>query len=383
MAVSVSSAQKRMSRMTPEELKDLFGLQELPSSLDGLDPKNLPDEDLQAFSYEGLSFEEAAGQLWRHTKILHYHAGTYNRQSEWFPIACAQLEKDIRLAGSFCLTRAVLETKGFVFREIGNFTIESLCGLTAFYFRKCGKAFEDIYYTAGMVSLPMHDWERRWYLLGERLKATGEKIRKIKAGEIRVEDLLKRIEPIQNEKGHETGHKDSAEPKPFTLMGGALPLIGSYASLVLRERKEEAQARRRQEKVDRLANRIKGELEKLEAVENRSQVSGSRSQKMREEGFGKQESGSRNNGMRNAERKTPESRIDRNKAAYSIENVQEKRKELIREAKERGDTGEMMRIAAAPPEEVDRRWEMRNAAFLQPPGSPAENPVKRRKKKKR
>lgn len=365
--------------MTPEELKDLFGLQELPVSPDGLDPKNLPDEDLKAFSYEGLSFEEAAGQLWRHTKILHYHAGTYNRQSEWFPVACAQLEKDIRLAGSFCLTRAVLETQGFTFKEIGNFTIESLCGLTAFYFRKCGKAFEDIYYTAGLVSLPMHEWERRWYLLGERLKATGEKIRRIKAGEIRVDELLKRIEPVRKEKRQEDDPNDSAQPKPFYLMGGALPLIGSYAHLALRERKEEALARRRQEKVDRLADRIKGELEKLETEGNIK--SGIKDKKLVTNGTdcpaASNDAGKARHHLSAAVCGQDVETVS--SAAARVGNIQEKRKELIREAKERGDTAEMMRIAAAPPEEVDQRWEAKAAAGQR--GSPGSKPGKKKKKR--
>ena len=365
MPVPEASAQKRMGRMTPEELKDLFGLQELPVSPDSLDPKALPDEDLQAFSYEGLSFEEAAGQLWRHTKILHYHAGTYNRQSEWFPVALAQLEKDIRLAGSFCLTRAVLEMKGFTFKEIGNFTIESLCGLTAFYFRKCGKAFEDIYYTAGLVSLPMHEWERRWYLLGERLKATGEKIRKIRAGGIRVDELLKRAETIRPEKEPEAPAQSVPEAKPFYLMGGALPLIGSYARLALRERKEEARARRRQQKLDELVQKTKGELDALKSATD-------------EDGK-KAEFGIRNaeQKMQNAKCGTRRSgRADEPESKVPDGTVQKKRKELIREAKERGDSGEMLRIAAAPPEEIDRRWVLRADALHHPPGR-----GKRRRKK--
>ena len=376
MPVPEASAQKRMSRMTPEELKDLFGLQELPASPDSLDPKSLPDEDLQAFSYEGLSFEEAAGQLWRHTKILHYHAGTYNRQSEWFPVALAQLEKDIRLAGSFCLTRAVLEMKGFTFKEIGNFTIESLCGLTAFYFRKCGKAFEDIYYTAGLVSLPMHEWERRWYLLGERLKATGEKIRKINAGEIRVDELLKRAEMIRPEKGPEASPQAVPEAKPFYLMGGALPLIGSYARLALRERKEEARSRRRQQKLDELVRRG---MEALDEGNKKSEIRNKKSDaEMRNSGRGTDSNGDchRRLGIE------PEGTVPAYHAAsIPVVSTGEKRKELIRKAKERGDSGEMMKIAAAPPEEIDRRWELRADALHRPPGNPAGRRKKKGKKK--
>ena len=168
MPASEVSAQKWMSRMAPEELKELFGLQELPASSSDLDPNDHPNE------------------------------------------------KDIRLAGSFCITKAVLEIKGIAFKKIGNFSIESLCGLTAFYFRKCGKAFEDLYYKAGLVSIPMHDWERRWYMLGDRLKATAEKIRKIYTGEVRVDDMLKHIEPVHKKDPAGTDHK-CQNPKRFIL----------------------------------------------------------------------------------------------------------------------------------------------------------------------
>ncbi len=352
MPISEANAQKWMSRMTPEELKELFGLQEVPASSADLDPKNLPNEDLQSFSYDGLSFEEAAGQLWRHTKILHYHAGTYNRQSEWFPIACAELEKDIRLAGSFCLTKAVLEKKGFVFKEIGNFTIESLCGLTAFYFRKCGKAFEDLYYTAGLVSLPMHEWERRWYMLGERLKATGEKIRKINAGEISVDNILKRIDPVQHKKGEKTDFRTASGPKPFYLMRTALPLIDSYAHEVLKERKYETHIRRQQQKIDALVNRAKSDIEKLEQDKNselKPEVSNIKAVPV-------------------TDRRTTED-----------DPIGEKRKELIQEAKARGDTKAMMKIAAAPPEEIYRLWKMQTSV----PHEPPPKGIKKTKKKRR
>ena len=354
MPASEVSAQKWMSRMAPEELKELFGLQELPASSADLDPNDLPNEDLESFSYEGLSFEEAAEQLWRHTKILHYHAGTCNRQSEWFPVICAQLEKDIRLAGSFCITKAVLEIKGIAFKKIGNFSIESLCGLTAFYFRKCGKAFEDLYYKAGLVSIPMHDWERRWYMLGDRLKATAEKIRKIYTGEVRVDDMLKHIEPVQKKDPAGTDHKCPSEPEAFYLMGKALPLIGSYARQVMKERKHESRLRRQQQRMDAFLIKAKSELEKLEQNKQAE--------------IKKQKS----------ETKDQKSIPDRDRVTDEAGSIKDKRGKLIREAKERNDTKEMMRIAAAPPEEINRIWDMRTAALHKPPA-----PVKRAKKKKR
>ena len=138
--MAVTKSLTSMSRMNQEELKELFGLSSLPASYKDIDPDKLPDETLEEFSYEGLDFEEAATQLWNHLTIMHYHAGSYNRQSDWFPLACAQLEKDIRIAGSFCLTKTVLEAQGREFPGLEHMNLQELYGLTCYYFRKCGRA---------------------------------------------------------------------------------------------------------------------------------------------------------------------------------------------------------------------------------------------------
>jgi len=179
-----------LGNMEPKKLQELLCLPTPPKGGDAISPWELPGESLDNFSYDGLGFEEAAVQLWQHMLLIHEQTGTANRHSDFFPIGMAQLEKDIRMAGSFCITRSVLEQQGQSFPNLPEMDVKKLLGLTAFYFRKCGKAFEDLYRIAGIVSVPMHDWERRWYLLSEQLKSTDLKIQKIRKGELKVEKLL-------------------------------------------------------------------------------------------------------------------------------------------------------------------------------------------------
>ncbi len=338
MYTSEAQSLKRMSKMTPEELKDLFGLQQLPASVTSIDLKNLPDEDLNEFSYDGLDFEEAANQLYRHILIMHYHAGTYNRQSEWFPTACAQLEKDLRLAGSFCLTKAVLEQKGMKFEKLENMEISSFYGMTSFYFRKCGKAFEDIYATAGMISIRMHEWERRWYLLGEQLKATQDKIDRILEGKISADTLLKRCEMFRPEVPDPVEKKPAKDPKSLVLTRGALPLLTSYAREALRERKQEAREQYIHERIEAR----KKHLDLYEAMclkEERKEAA--------EPALPLQEQPA-------IEENVPEG--DDGLVHIRIPVL---RQQMMEEARAKGDTALMMEIAGEPPEKLAERFKQR------------------------
>lgn len=335
--------------MKPEELKELFGLSELPTSYKELDPKRLPEESLEAFSYEGLGFEEAATKMWNHLTIMHYHAGTYNRHSEWFPIACAQLEKYIKLCGSFCLTKAVLEQKGQKFQSLDNMNIETLYGATSFYFRKCSQAFDDLYATAGLISVKMHEWELRWYELGERLKATQEKIQKILDGKIDIDSLVNRAEMYKSEKPLDTP-KENSEPKPFSLRKGALPLLGTYARQMIGERQFEAREelffdkiRKLQEKAER--NRALDEKEAAAEQRRKEKAQKIAESKAAEQSAVEQEPA----------KKQPLTPLQEELRKTGM-TAAELRMELMKKAEKRGEGSEVMRIAGEPPEALLERW---------------------------
>ena len=393
---------KRMSKMTPEELKELFGLSELPTSHKDLDPQKLPFEDLEQFSYDGLDFEEAANQLWNHVTVMHYHAATYNRHSEWFPIACAQLEKDIRAMGSFCLTKAVLEKSGQSFPGLEYMNIKELYGATCFYFRKCGKAFDDLYATTGLISMQMHQWEMRWYTLGERLKATQAKIQKILDGKIKIDDMVENAEACKPEKPlrEPKGEKPAG---PLPLKYGALPMIGTYARQMIRERreedrmewtmeqfrkikeradrleeKEEARDRREQERTEAKARREKekaeakarGEKEKAEAKARREQ----------QKAAGKSGStGNQTSEKQQSDEKNSSADIQK-KIKETGMTLPELRAALLKKAEQRGEGGQLMQIAGDPPERLLERWERyrkEDAKHRPPAGSPGHKKKKR------
>ena len=347
-----------MSSMTQEELKELFSLSSLPASADDLDPNKLPDETLEEFSYDGLEFEEAALQTWRHLTIMHCHAGMYNRHSDYFPIACAQLEKAIRTVGSFCLTKTVLEAQGAQFPNLEDMNIRSLYGLTSYYFRKCGKAFDDIYDKAGLISIQMHKWEMRWLELGERLKATEAKCQEIRDKKIDVEKLLKRTESIKGPTPAGES-KPIQEPKELEIWQNALPLIGTYARQVKRERKYEAWVKYFNNKIHRMAeeqNRwdAKEEARKRKAERNRTSSEEKQAdptvpvdKKTENEpvGTASGEMDKKENGNGNKKEISPDEM-----------SPLEFRKKLVEMARERGEGSDLMQILGDPPEKLHERW---------------------------
>lgn len=391
--MAAAKSLKRMSKMTPEELKELFGMSELPTSYKDLDPQKLPFEDLEQFSYDGLAFEEAADQLWNHLSIMHYHAATYNRHSEWFPIACAQLEKDIRMMGSFCLTKAVLEKSGHSFPGLEHMDIKELYGATSFYFRKCGKAFEDLYATTGLISIQMHQWEMRWYTLGERLKATQAKIQKILDGKIKIDDLVDNAEACKSEKtaGEPKGEKGAG---PLTLKYGALPMIGTYARQMMRERREEdrlewtmEQFRKIKERADRLEEKEKArdrrEQEREEAKARREREK-AEAKARREQKKAAGKSGSTRN--QPSEKQQPAEKNSSTDIQKKVEEtgmaLPELRSALMKKAEQRGEGEQMMQIAGDPPERLLERWEryrQEDAKHRPAAGNPGHKKKKKRK----
>ncbi len=93
-----------------------------------------------------------------------------------------QLESFIKQAGTYCLTKAVLEQKGFSFPKLEDLTILKLVRMTSFHIRKCHAAIDGLYRDNNKLGSVYLQWELRWISLSERLKATGLKIQKIQEG---------------------------------------------------------------------------------------------------------------------------------------------------------------------------------------------------------
>ncbi len=358
-----------MSSMTPEELKELFGMSELPESEKKLDPNRLPDETLEEFSYDGLEFEEAAEQIWNHLTILHNHAGTFNRQSDWFPVACRQLEKIIRVAGSFCLTKTVLEAGGAEFPKLKTMNLPALYGLTSYYFRKCGKAFDEIYDKAGLISIPMHNWELRWFALGQRIKATEDKCRKIREGKIKIETLLERERQCSG-KNSAGPSKPVSQPRVLKVWNRALPLLDSYARQIKRERNHEARVRYYSDKILRMQEEQQREMVKEEAgkqkAENKAASGGSAAP-----------SDSRKN------EKSAEAPDKKNQSTAENMSLPELRKALIEKAKERGEDSEIMQIIGDPPEKLHDRWRRYRQEDARRKNNIQNIPIKKKRKKRK
>lgn len=380
-----------MSSMKQEDLKEFFSLSSLPASAKDLDPDKFPAEPIDEFSYDGLEFEEAAAQTWKHLAIIHYHAGTYNRHSDYFPIACAQLEKAIRTVGSFCLTKTVLEAQGAQFQKLEAMNIRTLFGLTSFYFRKCGKAFDDIYTKAGMISLQMHKWEMRWLELGERLKATEAKCQDIRDKKIDVEKLLKRTESIKGPTpaGKSKPVKESSELK---LWANALPLIDTYARQVKRERKYESWVEYVNQKFHRLAEEQERWRAKWAAGEDKAEKSNAVSDAKPVENpvpvDGKTEKKPIRSGSGEKEKKETGGG---NKREISPDEMSllEFRKKLVEMARERGEGSDLMQILGDPPEKLHERWrryqkeDKQRKRFVEISGShnqKSKNPKKKKRK---
>lgn len=211
----------------------------------------LPDESLQEFSNAPYEFEESALLVKEDVQRLYYHAGTANRFSENYLKYCTELERYIRQAGSLCLTKAVLEQKGFEFPKLADFSTLELIRMVSFHIRKCHAAINGLYQDNNKLGFVYFQWELRWINLGERLKATEVKIQKIRDGKINADDLLEREnafpERSRTNEGKNTGLSKNVLPNPK-----ALPLERSMASDMLhREKILEKQTRDFQHAEDR------------------------------------------------------------------------------------------------------------------------------------
>ena len=197
----------------------------------------LPNEVLNTFSNAPYEFEQTSSVLWGDTQQIYYHACIANRFSENYLLLCNQLEKNIKQLGSFCLTKAVLEQKGMEFPKLADMTVKELVCMVSYHFRKAHAALQGIYRDNDLLGLTYLNWEFRWVGLGNRLKATEVKIRRIKEGKYKTDSIF---EESNTFKGEPRSNGDDACKTPQSLRANpaALPVKGSMAREMLSAEKD-------------------------------------------------------------------------------------------------------------------------------------------------
>lgn len=132
---------KQMQRM---QLINEAGGSENRGILGDIKARDLPPEALNEFSNAPFDFEKTAVLLWEDTLKIYDHACIENRFSENYLKYCTQLEKNIKQAGSLCLTKAVLEKNGFSFPQLDSLSVRELVGMVSFHLLKCHAALDGL-----------------------------------------------------------------------------------------------------------------------------------------------------------------------------------------------------------------------------------------------
>ncbi|MBQ6503490.1 MAG: hypothetical protein IJI57_06205 [Flexilinea sp.] len=206
---------------------------------------DLPLEASNAFSNAPFDFETTAALLWEDTLKIYDHACIENRFSENYLKYCTQLEKNIKEAGSLCLTKAVLEKNGYEFPGLESMSVKELVGMVSFHLLKCHAALDGLYKDNNLLGLSYLNWEFRWFGLGNRLKATEVKIQRILDGEIKADSLLKQTQTF---KDAPRTNLAPSEPRSLRMNVCALPLNGSMARAMLQKEAEEARMQAREQR---------------------------------------------------------------------------------------------------------------------------------------
>ena len=95
----------------------------------------MPFESLDEDSDAPLEFEEMALTLMERLNDTYDQSVRYYRHSPRYPELCDILEKNIRLLGRLCVTKAVLEQKGMTFPSLEEMTVRKLYGMVSLHFR--------------------------------------------------------------------------------------------------------------------------------------------------------------------------------------------------------------------------------------------------------
>ncbi len=190
-------------------------------------------ESLECFSEDPLEFEEMAVVLREDLEDVYTLTGTFSRYSPDYPAACRILEKMIRRMGSYLVTKAVLEQKGFSFPSLKDTGIRDLYSMVSFNFRKTHAAYLEGKQNKNCADLGLLAMECRWVDLAEQLKATEEKIRLIHSGKVNIDRMLERAAMFKGEKPVRRVNRSH----PVPGKAHSLPVIGSVARRMIAERK--------------------------------------------------------------------------------------------------------------------------------------------------
>ena len=272
-----------VTEIMDQEIKEMYdriiaaGTSDIPQNSDpqpvpaASDDQELVDNYGFPFEPEGiynsamLDFEEVAEALWGLILQAHYCATRYHRLSPNYTLLMQILEKHIKQMGSYCITQAVLEQSGHEFKHIKGAELKELCGMVSLHFRKCCRAYNTIYSKDQCQDLNMMNWIFRWAALFERLKATQEKIDKIKSGKLKIETLLETQNVYKDEPRMRRDHSDKAvDPR---LKASAMPIMTSYTSEVkLQKKAEEKRERALQREAERAKKRFKKVMDRLHEI---------------------------------------------------------------------------------------------------------------------
>lgn len=201
------------------------------------DRYGMPFEPVDSFSTAPLGFLETAMRMQVQMMELFRMACRLNRHSPEFIRISGQLEKLTAQMGRCCITKAVLEQQGQTFEFLSDLTIGLLRGITAVNYRKLWSAFMEVC-TLGRYSGNISDLSIRWAALDTRLKATQEKIEKIRSGEIKAE--LKTISGNADSRNNtDTTETREQAPVPFSPNGRALSVDRDAVREFTRQQPEE------------------------------------------------------------------------------------------------------------------------------------------------
>jgi hypothetical protein len=233
-----------------------------PDDEELVDNYGFPFEPESIYNSAMLDFEEVAGVLWGLILQTHYCATRYHRLSPNYTLLMQHLEKDIRQMGSYCITQAVLEQTGQEFTLLKGAELKELSSMVSLHFRKCWRAYNDIYSDSQCTDMNMVNWMFRWAGLFERLKATQDKINKIKSGKIKVETLLDTQNVYKGEPNMRKDRSEKAvEPR---LRTSSMPIIKSYAKEVrLQQKAEEKKERALKREAERAKKSYQRELNRI------------------------------------------------------------------------------------------------------------------------
>ena len=225
------------------------------------DEYGFPFEPEGMYNSAPLEFEEVTRTLWVVLNNLNHAATRYNRLSPHYPMLMQQLEKNIKQMGSHCITKAILEQGGQEFPDLEPVCILELYKMVSVQFRKCCMAYNDLQRENHTQDMGTIVWLFRWAALAGRLKATQEKISKIKSGELKVESLLKRETVYQDEPKQQ---RDCSHRRVSPMVrASALPILRSFAGEVkAQKRTAEKKERAARREMERAKKRYEKESEK-------------------------------------------------------------------------------------------------------------------------